>query len=191
MGSFQRVTYVKRYKMEAELSDLPSPDVRSGCSMLPWHWNLMDTHAQVMFGSFEHEIDGKVFPCLSDQLGCKQLMRDIARRPGFVSEATWLMVDDRQVACGTIQGLCERAGVGSIQNVGVLPGYRNLGIGTALLLQALAGFRESGLERASLEVTAENERAIELYARLGFRRRKTIYKAINVTETASESVSVD
>ena len=65
-----------------------------------------------------------------------------------------------------------------VLSIGVLPAYRGMGVGSALLLQALRGFQRMGLRRAILEVTAENERAIQLYWRLGFRRTKTIYKAV-------------
>ena len=50
--------------------------------------------------------------------------------------------------------------------------------GEALLLQALHGFCRVGLGRAQLEVTAQNDTAIRLYRRLGFRRSKTLYKAV-------------
>jgi RimJ/RimL family protein N-acetyltransferase len=46
------------------------------------------------------------------------------------------------------------------------------------MLQALHGFWRAGLGRAILEVTAANHAAIRLYRRLGFRSRKTIYKAV-------------
>ena len=52
------------------------------------------------------------------------------------------------------------------------------GLGTALLLQALHGFRRAGLPAAVLEVTAENTAAVRIYRRLGFRCRKTVYKAV-------------
>jgi ribosomal protein S18 acetylase RimI-like enzyme len=77
-----------------------------------------------------------------------------------------------------VQGLQERTGLGAIQNLGVAPAHRGRGLGTALLLQALHGFRRAGLGRAFLEVTAQNEAAVRLYQRLGFRRKKTIYKAV-------------
>jgi mycothiol synthase len=57
---------------------------------------------------------------------------------------------------------------GSIQNVGVLPNFRGRGLGTALVRQALLSFAELGLEKAYLEVTAENAGAYRLYERLGF-----------------------
>jgi ribosomal protein S18 acetylase RimI-like enzyme len=82
--------------------------------------------------------------------------------------------------CGTVQGIRDEAGGGSIQNLGVVPEHRGQGLGSQLLLAALAGFAQVGLMRASLEVTAQNVDAIRLYRRMGFRRVKTVYKAVEV-----------
>jgi ribosomal protein S18 acetylase RimI-like enzyme len=111
-------------------------------------------------------------------MGCYQLMTEIRRRPGFVPEATWL-IGCPSGYCGTVQGVRERTGVGAIQNLGVVPAIRGRGLGTALLLQALVGFYRTGLGLAILEVTAQNDAAVRLYRRLGFRCRKTIYKAVD------------
>jgi ribosomal protein S18 acetylase RimI-like enzyme len=81
--------------------------------------------------------------------------------------------------CGTIQGVADRGGVGMIQNVGIVPGHRGIGLGAALVRRAIAGFRSYGLRAAGLEVTAENSRAVRLYQRLGFRRTKTVYKVVD------------
>lgn len=77
-----------------------------------------------------------------------------------------------------MQGIADRTGAGGIQNLGVIPAYRGRGLGLALLLQALHGFRRTGLARATLEVTAQNETAIRLYRQVGFRFRKTLYKMV-------------
>ncbi len=104
-------------------------------------------------------------------------MIEMSRKRGFLPEATWLLMGPAG-PCGTVQGMRERSGLGSIQNIGILPGWRGRGLGEALLLQALHGFRHAGLGRARLEVTAQNDTAIRLYRRLGFRRSKTLYKAV-------------
>jgi len=110
-------------------------------------------------------------------------MREIQGKPGFLPEATWLVAwghapEDLQW-CATIQGIVDKSCGGSIQNVGVVPEHRGRGLGTCLIDQALAGFQRHGLRRASLEVTADNWRAVRLYQRIGFHRTKTVYKVVD------------
>ncbi len=172
------VTYFKRFRMEIGLYDVaPVPSLPSGVYWVPWDESLVPLHADVKFRSFHEEIDASVFPSLSHRQGCHYLMNEISRRPGFVPQATWLLADGIGY-CGTVQGVRERTGLGAIQNLGVVPEYRGRGLGSALLLKALHGFRQVGLGRAFLEVTAQNEAAVRLYRRLGFRCRKTVYKAV-------------
>ena len=170
------VSYFKRYKMEADLRDLPPPSLPPGFHWLPWGDEQLAAHAEVLYDSFHQEIDAVVFPSLGSPDGCVTLMTVVSRRLNFLAEATWLVVGPAG-PCGAIQGLHER-GVGAIQNVGVSPAWRGRGIGEALVLQTLHGFRRAGLARGLLEVTAQNEIAQRLYRRLGFRRTKTLYKAV-------------
>ena len=46
--------------------------------------------------------------------------------------------------------------------------------------KSLEGFREAGVFRVTLEVTAKNQDAQRLYERLGFRRLRTVYKTAEV-----------
>ena len=179
--------YFKRFRMEADLRLQPAADLGSelpaGYHFVGWNEAVLDLHARTKWRSFRDEIDAHVFPCLGDAEGCRRLMREIRNKPGFLPEATWLIArgaDPEGIQwCGTIQGVAERGGIGMIQNVGVVPGHRGIGLGAALVLQALAGFRRHGLRAGTLEVTAENWRAVRLYQRLGFRRTKTVYKVVD------------
>lgn len=181
------LTYFKRYRMEAELSGrevAPLP-VPWGYRLLAWDPGLLDAHSQVKFLSFRDEIDANVFPCFQEFAGCRRLMQEISRKPGFIPEATWLAVhvgreSEKIEYCGTVQGIRDRQGAGGIQNLGITPPHRNRGLGSCLMLHALSGFRRAGAKRAHLEVTAENSGAIRLYQRLGFVTVKTIYKAVEV-----------
>ena len=176
------LTYFKRYRMEMGLfgRDLSSSAVPVGYRLLPWDRALMDAHAEVKYLSFREEIDANVFPCFTELAGCQRLMSEIARKPGFLPQSTWLAVlgseEEPIEFCGTVQGLRDRSGLGAIQNLGIVPEHRGLGLGTALLLKALRGFRHAGLTRAFLEVTAENKGAIRLYERVGFSVFKTVFK---------------
>lgn len=179
-----RIAYYKRYRMEIALADAPPvPQLPPGFTWLPWEESLRESHAEVTFRSFQNEIDAYVFPSLGNPVGCSQLMREIRTKSGFLAEATWLL-SAPDGPCGAIQGRRDRSGLGAIQNVGVVAAYRGLGLGTALVLKALEGFFRAGLGRAFLEVTARNDRAVQLYHRLGMRRRKTVYKAV---DTLAES----
>jgi ribosomal protein S18 acetylase RimI-like enzyme len=196
------VTYFKRYRMEIDLTAPRAGDLwRSDGDYLPtallanplpddyffvaWDPVLLDAHIETKHRSFCFEIDAHVFPCLGDREGCRRLMWEITHRDGFLPEATWLIgyrpIGRREaIYCGTVQGLRDRHGIGSVQNLGVTPEHRGRGLGTRLLAAALAGFHRHRLARASLEVTAQNEGALRLYQRLGFRKTRTVYKAVEV-----------
>jgi ribosomal protein S18 acetylase RimI-like enzyme len=173
------ITYYKRFRMEIDLDgSIAIPVLPRPFTWVPWDESLIDQHAEVKYLSFQGEIDAFVFPCLGDRIGCLRLMREIRRKPGFLSSATWLILcPDGYV--GTVQGVMDYGSIGAIQNLGIIPGYRGLGLGRALVDRALAGFREAGLRKAYLEVTAENTSAVRLYRDVGFRKSKTLYKAIS------------
>jgi ribosomal protein S18 acetylase RimI-like enzyme len=172
-----RITYFKRYKMEVDLRTLPAVELPAGYQFVPWSLSLLETHAEILYQSFHGEVDSIVFASLGDRLGCAVLMSEIARKPGFEPLATWLLWGP-QGPCGSVQGLRDHHRLGAIQNLGILPASRGQGLGTLLLLRALHGFRQSGLGRGLLEVTAQNDTAIRLYRRLGFVQTKALYKAV-------------
>ena len=173
------ITYYKRFRMEIDLEgSFPPGSLPDSYGWVGWNEALIDLHAEVKYLSFRDEIDASVFPCLGDRHGCQRLMREIRRKPGFLGESTWLILSPEGFI-GTVQGVMDRGPIGAIQNVGVVPAYRGLGLGKALVAKALEGFRGAGLQRAYLEVTAENSSAVKLYREVGFRRAKTLYKAVD------------
>jgi ribosomal protein S18 acetylase RimI-like enzyme len=163
---------------------LPQPALPDGYTWLAWDPSLLDRHAQVKYDSFHTEIDSRVFACLGEHDGCRRLMFEIARQRNFLPSATWLISQAQSDAgapatdCGTIQGLYQSRYLGAVQNVGVVPEHRGLGLGRALMLKSLEGFRSARLRRVYLEVTEENTPAVELYSSIGFRLARTMYKAV-------------
>jgi ribosomal protein S18 acetylase RimI-like enzyme len=176
--------YYKRYQMEVDLRRWRrlAAAVRPGYRFRSWTPELVDDHAEVKYVSFRDELDAIVVPCLGEFESCQRLMREISERDGFVPEATWLAVYAPAGArhsepCGTIQAIRVQRLRANIQNVGVTPHHRGAGVGAALVSAALSGLQQVGVTRAALEVTAENDVAVRLYRRLGFRVIKTLYKA--------------
>lgn len=184
--------YYKRFRMECDLTLGPITPVPlpAGYRFVAWQAGLEDRHAWVKFQSFRDEVDSSVFECLGEYQGCLRLMREIARQDGFIPEATWLVTHaangSRQTEdCGTIQGVGLTDHLGSIQNVGITPGHRGQGLGRSLVLQALVGFQQAGLHRVSLEVTANNTAAVELYRSVGFRTTRTMYRSVEYDEVGA------
>lgn len=177
------VTYFRRFRMEIDLreAELPIPCLPEGYFWTAWNPNLVERHAETKYSSFTGELDSRVFPCLGDPTGCARLMQEIASQSSFLPEATWLIsfqsFEDNLIHdVGTIQGLAHTSMVGAIQNVGVVPEHRSQGLGRALVIQCLHGFRHIGIPRVSLEVTADNQMAIHLYKTIGFRVVRTMYR---------------
>ena len=125
------ITYYKRFRMEIDLDVCPAPvALPAGFEWIPWEESLLDRHAEVKFLCFREELDSHVFPCLGDRSGCQRLMREIRRKPGFLPAGTWLIAHDSGY-CGTVQGVVDRGPIGSIQNVGIVPSCRGMGLGRA------------------------------------------------------------
>jgi ribosomal protein S18 acetylase RimI-like enzyme len=179
------LTYFKRFRMEIDLRnrDFSRVEVPAGYFCVGWKPSLIEAHAETKYLSFRSEIDADVFPCLADYSGCLRLMNEISQKPGFLPQATWLICSATSGEsfgeyCGTVQGVVDSNRMGAIQNLGILPEHRGRGLGQALMLKSLDGFKRAGLAKAFLEVTSRNDSAIRLYRRLGFSKVRTVYKVI-------------
>jgi ribosomal protein S18 acetylase RimI-like enzyme len=198
--------HFKRFRMEVDLRRPPTAldapaALPAGFHWLPWRDNLLFAHAEVKALSFQDETDSLVFSSLASLGGCRELMAAIRDRPGFCPQATWLVVasemNDVEARTGlagncvaTVQGVLDEHGHGSIQNVGVVPEYRGLGLGRALVLKAVAGFAQCRAKRAWLEVTASNRPAMRIYRTLGFRCTKTVYRSVPIPEPEPVAVGL-
>jgi GNAT superfamily N-acetyltransferase len=187
-------TAYKRFRMQIDLRRTSPKSVRlpAGYRWLPWRSLLLERHAHVKWRSFREDLDGRVFACLGESAGCTALMKEIVGQTAFCPAATWMVAfqpepDWPAVDCGTIQGVTRSGGMGSIQNVGVIPEHRGLGLGRALVLQALQGFIQVGMGITVLEVTADNVAAVELYQSIGFRTIQVLYRDSATGETLTEA----
>ncbi len=179
-------TRFKRFRMEIDLRkiDLSKSELPEGYRWLAWRPLLAERHAQIKWRSFRDDLDGQVFGCLSNIEGCRRLITEISNQPGFSVPATWMVAFQPEPTwpaddCGTIQGIARTGGVGSIQNVGIVPEHRGNGLGRAIVVKTLQGFWQSGMNFATLEVTALNRVAVLLYKSLGFRVTRVLYRDAN------------
>ncbi|MDR2706004.1 MAG: GNAT family N-acetyltransferase [Planctomycetaceae bacterium] len=170
------IQYIKRLNMVFDFTNdtfLPIPELPPEFRYVAWNPSMLEVHADIKHRGFRNDLDARIFPTFRDYNQCVNLMQSISDNPSFLPAATLLIANGDEddlfeyIAC--IQGMRFSNEVGAIQNIAVLPDYRSRGIGRALLLKALRGFKESGVRRVTLEVTADNIPATKLYTRIGFK----------------------
>jgi ribosomal protein S18 acetylase RimI-like enzyme len=176
--------FVKRNQMVFDFSKTvySPPILPLGFWFVSWSPTLVDPHADVLHRSFRNDSDGAVFTTFRQYSHCQQLIETVSHNPTFLPSATLLIAyGDRQGLfeyVANIQGLKLSDEVGAIQNVAVLPDYRRQGIGQALVRGALWGFKQAGVNRVTLEATADNLPAAKLYRRIGFTTFRVYFREI-------------
>lgn len=89
----------------------------------------------------------------------------------------YLVATAEGVACGVISCVFSRYEA-MVENLAVLPGYRRLGVASALLAEVESRAKARGLGAMALEVASRNIGAISLYEKAGFEKagvRKGFY----------------
>ena len=166
--------FIKRNQMvfdfaKTTLAPIQLPD---GFWFVEWSASLVEPHADVLHRSFRNDSDGAVFTSFRQYNNCHLLIETLATSHLFLPEATLIIAygDPQDIFeyVANIQGLKLSDDVGAIQNVAVLPEYRRRGLGQALVQGALQGFQHVGIKRVTLEATADNLSAVNLYERIGF-----------------------
>ncbi|WP_117193613.1 GNAT family N-acetyltransferase [Rhizobium terrae] len=74
--------------------------------------------------------------------------------------------------------------------MGIVPGYRDKGLGTRLITATLEAARKLGLHRVELHVHADNPRAIALYEKVGFVREGVARDAVKIDGRFIDSIGM-
>ncbi|GHT40141.1 N-acetyltransferase [Planctomycetales bacterium] len=160
----------------------PAPVLPAGFWFVPWNKDLTEAHGDILHRSFKDDLDGSVFTTFRQINHCVNLIAMVANGNSFLSPATLLIAygdpDGLFEYVANIQGLKLSAEIGAVQNVGVLPEYRKRGIGQALVCGALIAFKKAGVQKVTLEATADNLSAMKLYHRIGFTTYRTYFREI-------------
>ncbi|MDP9839951.1 RimJ/RimL family protein N-acetyltransferase [Neorhizobium huautlense] len=99
------------------------------------------------------------------------------------------------VADGKVVGWCDiRRGArdaeahSGVLGMGIIPGYRDRGLGRKLMLATLEAAKAAGLHRVELHAHADNFRAIALYEKVGFVHEGVARHAIRIEGRYIDSV---
>ena len=141
-------------------------------------WSEQDYQAAaaIITTAYRGHVDSNINDQYRSLSGSLRFLNNIVRFPGcgaFDPESSFVAIEKRsRTLIGLI--LCSRVrhDVGHVTQVCVLPDYRSQGIGEALLAATTHNLRRRGFSLLSLTVTEANQRAVELYLRLGFDTRR-------------------
>ena len=106
--------------------------------------------------------------------------------PQFVA-----IVDDEVIGWCDIRRVSRetRAHCGTL-GMGILPAYRDKGLGARLMQQTLDAARQCGLHRIELSVHGDNARAIALYEKIGFVHEGRARDAVLIDGRYSDSLNM-
>jgi ribosomal protein S18 acetylase RimI-like enzyme len=117
-----------------------------------------------LWKEFDHEIPPPTHEGPADQ---EKELSEIAEI--LESETAFLAFDDERTPVGFALARRRAPGFGTLTDLYVRQLYRRSGVGTELMREVLAAFREQGIEQVDLEVVAANTVARSLYQRWGLR----------------------
>jgi ribosomal protein S18 acetylase RimI-like enzyme len=148
------------------------PDVE----IRPWTEADYRPAAAVITAAYRGHVDAQINDQYHTLSGSLRFLNNIVRFPGcgvFDDESSFAAFDRRtRNLIGLI--LCSRVrrDVGHVTQVCVLPEYRSLRIGEALLAATAGNLRKRNFLMLSLTVTEANARAVALYRRLSFETKR-------------------
>ena len=155
----------KRMKAAQALSPAPF-EVR------PWSENDYQAAASLINTCYRGHVDSEINDQYRTTQGALRFLNNIVRFPGcgfFDASASFVATEKKS---GAMVGLilCSRvkSDVGHITQVCVLPQFRGVHLGWALMEASAESLRRRGFSLLSLTVTEANHNAVELYKRLGF-----------------------
>jgi mycothiol synthase len=166
-------------EMERDLSrPLPDRQFPEGLTTVSWSPKRAGQFFEVYEGAFG---DRPRFPHWSEEAW----RHNLTDYPDFRPDLSLLVLDGAEGAAFTVchveeEGRQQPRGTGFVDQMGVRPGWRRQGLGSALLGELMRRFKAEGLARAALSVDVDNQPAIRLYEGLGFerRRRRTSYQKV-------------
>lgn len=133
--------------------------------------NLNDDNASVRLRTVHLDVGVKIRPAVSRDLPAMATWSgqvDHVFRPALESRDRLLLVALANGRFPIGHVLIDLSGI--VSHLMVLAGFRDQGLGTALMAQAESAIRERGAGHATLMVEKTNEGAIRLYERLGYKR---------------------
>ena len=138
-----------------------------------WQEREQEDAARLIARAYQDHVDGEINDQYRSISGARRFLLNIVQFPGcgsfFQPASVIALAPDSERLCGISLASLVAFDVGHITQICVDPAAKGLGIGYEMLRRSMEALSRSGCRRVSLTVTAENDEAIRLYERVGFR----------------------
>jgi ribosomal protein S18 acetylase RimI-like enzyme len=138
----------------------------------PWSENDYQSAASLITTCYRGHVDSEINDQYRTTQGALRFLNNIVRFPGcgFFDPSASFVASEKKTGAMVGLILCSRvkSDVGHITQVCILPQFRGVHLGWALMEASADSLRRRGFALLSLTVTEANHNAVELYKRLGF-----------------------
>lgn len=166
--------YVRQF-MLLELNKMS--ESRAGASgglrLTRWNDRYFEPCAKLIYLAYANHVDGEINDQYRSRNGALKFLKNIILLPGcgqFAPSASFVLhepgSDDLAAAVLTSE---VAPGVGHTTQICVLPGYQGHGLGRMLMQTSAEALRSMKFGELTLTVTSDNQSAVKLYEKLGFR----------------------
>jgi ribosomal protein S18 acetylase RimI-like enzyme len=142
-----------------------------------WNDRYFTACARLIQLAYADHMDGEINDQYRNEEGALKFLKNIIMLPGcgqFQQRASFVLrAPHSHELAGVVLTSAVAPGVGHTTQICVMPGYQRHGLGRRLIEATIQSLRAHRFSALSLTVTAANERAVRLYASLGFTQIKT------------------
>jgi ribosomal protein S18 acetylase RimI-like enzyme len=170
--------FYPRVFMERQLRrEVPSAtaQVPASLRLRPWRESDFAAAGRLIALAYQGHLDSVINDQYRTTSGSLRFLHNIVRFPGCgqFDPATSLVLAhrDSEELAGIV--LCSRVNIdtGHVTQLCIAPALRHMGLGRLLLMECMQGLSALGLNYISLTVTEDNQEALLLYRRMGFKSR--------------------
>jgi ribosomal protein S18 acetylase RimI-like enzyme len=169
---YPRVFMERQLRREAPSAIAAVP---ASLRLRPWRESDFAAAGRLIALAYQGHLDSVINDQYRTTSGSLRFLHNIVRFPGCgqFDPATSLVLAhrDSEELAGIV--LCSRVNIdtGHVTQLCIAPALRHMGLGRLLLMQCMQGLSALGLNYISLTVTEDNQEALLLYRRMGFKSR--------------------
>ena len=172
----------------------PNSNELSGLRLEEWNDRYFTPCARLIQLAYADHMDGEINDQYRSEEGALKFLKNIIMLPGcgqFQEHASFVLRSPHShELVGVVLTSAVAPGVGHTTQICVMPGYQRHGLGRRLIQATIQALRARRFSALSLTVTAANQRAVGLYASLGFAQIKTFTAGVWQTPAAASRRSL-